>query len=121
MGLFDFFKKDKETPAQQTALDAGLEKTKTSLFAQLSKAVAGKSTVDEDVLDDLESLLVHADVGIETTVKVIERIEARVARDKYVGTSELDRILREGAERAGAIAERVLAQAYDAVGFLRAR
>ena len=95
MGLFDFFKKDKESTVQQTALDAGLEKTKTSLFEQLSKAVAGKSTVDESVLDDLETLLVHADVGIETTVKVIERIEKRVARDKYVGTGELDRILRE--------------------------
>ena len=95
MGLFDFFKKDKESPEQQTALDAGLEKTKTSFFGQLSKAVAGKSTVDESVLDDLESLLVHADVGIDTTVKVIDRIEKRVARDKYVTTGELDRILRE--------------------------
>ena len=95
MGLFDFFKKDKESQEQQTALDAGLEKTKTSFFGQLSKAVAGKSTVDEAVLDDLETLLVHADVGIDTTVKVIERIEQRVARDKYVTTSELDRILRE--------------------------
>ena len=95
MGLFDFFKKDKESQEQQTALDAGLEKTKTSFFGQLSKAVAGKSTVDEAVLDDLESLLVHADVGIDTTVKVIDRIEKRVARDKYVTTGELDRILRE--------------------------
>ncbi len=95
MGLFDFFKKDKESTVQQTALDVGLEKTKTSIFEQLSKAVAGKSTVDEAVLDDLETLLVHADVGIETTVKVIDRIEKRVARDKYVGTGELDRILRE--------------------------
>ena len=95
MGLFDFFKKDKETPAQQASLDAGLEKTKTNFFEQLSKAVVGKSTVDESVLDDLETLLVHADVGIETTVKVIDRIEARVARDKYVSTGELDRILRE--------------------------
>ena len=95
MGLFDFFKKDKESVAQQTALDAGLEKTKTSFFEQLSKAVVGKNTVDEAVLDDLETLLVHADVGIETTVKVIERIEQRVARDKYVSTGELDRILRE--------------------------
>jgi len=95
MGLFDFFKKDKESTAQQASLDAGLEKTKTSFFEQLSKAVVGKSTVDEAVLDDLETLLVHADVGIDTTVKVIDRIEARVARDKYVSTSELDRILRE--------------------------
>ena len=95
MGLFDFFKKDKETPAQQASLDAGLEKTKTNFFEQLSKAVVGKNTVDEAVLDELETLLVHADVGIDTTVKVIDRIEARVARDKYVSTSELDRILRE--------------------------
>jgi fused signal recognition particle receptor len=95
MGLFDFFKKDKENKEQQQALDAGLEKTKTSFFEQLSKAVVGKSTVDEAVLDDLEQLLVHADVGIDTTVKVIDRIEKRVARDKYVSTSELDRILRE--------------------------
>ena len=95
MGLFDFFKKDKESTTQQASLDAGLEKTKTNFFDQLSKAVVGKSTVDEAVLDDLEGLLVHADVGIETTVKVIDRIEARVARDKYVSTSELDRILRE--------------------------
>lgn len=95
MGLFDFFKKDKESTTQQASLDAGLEKTKTNFFEQLSKAVVGKSTVDEAVLDDLEGLLVHADVGIETTVKVIDRIEARVARDKYVSTGELDRILRE--------------------------
>ncbi|HEX8504586.1 MAG TPA: signal recognition particle-docking protein FtsY, partial [Hymenobacter sp.] len=95
MGLFDFFKKDKESTTQQASLDAGLEKTKTNFFEQLSKAVVGKSTVDEAVLDDLEGLLVHADVGIDTTVKVIDRIEARVARDKYVSTNELDRILRE--------------------------
>ncbi|MBC6991240.1 MULTISPECIES: signal recognition particle-docking protein FtsY [Hymenobacter] len=95
MGLFDFFKKDKESKEQQESLDKGLEKTKTSFFDQLSKAVVGKSKVDEEVLDDLESLLVHADVGIDTTVKVIDRIEKRVARDKYVGTGDLDRILRE--------------------------
>ncbi len=95
MGLFDFFKKDKENKEQQESLDKGLEKTKTSFFDQLSKAVVGKSSVDEAVLDDLETLLVHADVGIDTTVKVIDRIEKRVARDKYVSTSELDRILRE--------------------------
>ncbi|AII52236.1 signal recognition particle-docking protein FtsY [Hymenobacter sp. NST-14] len=95
MGLFDFFKKDKESKEQQQALDEGLQKTKTSFFDQLSKAVAGRNTVDEAVLDDLETMLVHADVGIDTTVKVIDRIEKRVARDKYVSTSELDRILRE--------------------------
>ncbi|GAB2962487.1 signal recognition particle-docking protein FtsY [Hymenobacter coalescens] len=95
MGLFDFFKKDKENKEQRESLDKGLEKTKTNFFDQLSKAVVGKSTVDEEVLDELETVLVHADVGIDTTVKVIDRIEKRVARDKYVGTSELDRILRE--------------------------
>ncbi|GAA4003273.1 signal recognition particle-docking protein FtsY [Hymenobacter fastidiosus] len=95
MGLFDFFKKDKESKEQQDSLDKGLEKSKTSFFDQLSKAVVGKATVDEAVLDDLETLLVHADVGIDTTVKVIDRIEKRVARDKYVSTAELDRILRE--------------------------
>jgi fused signal recognition particle receptor len=95
MGLFDFFKKDKENKEQQQALDEGLQKTKTNFFDQLSKAVVGKSTVDEAVLDELETLLVHADVGIDTTVKVIDRIEKRVARDKYVSTNELDRILRE--------------------------
>ena len=95
MGLFDFFKKDKENKEQQQALDEGLQKTKTNFFDQLSKAVVGKSTVDEAVLDDLETLLVHADVGIDTTVKVLDRIEKRVARDKYVSTNELDRILRE--------------------------
>ncbi|UOQ53819.1 signal recognition particle-docking protein FtsY [Hymenobacter cellulosivorans] len=95
MGLFDFFKKDKGNKEQQESLDKGLEKSKTSFFEQLSKAVVGKATVDEAVLDDLESVLVHADVGIETTVKVIDRIEKRVARDKYVSTGELDRILRE--------------------------
>jgi len=95
MGLFDFFKKDKESKEQQESLDKGLEKTKTNFFNQLSKAVVGKSKVDEEVLDDLEGVLVHADVGIDTTVKVIKRIEDRVARDKYVSTGELDRILRE--------------------------
>lgn len=95
MGLFDFFKKDKESKEQQESLDKGLEKSKASFFDQLSKAVVGKSKVDEEVLDDLEGVLVHADVGIDTTVKVIKRIEDRVARDKFVSTGELDRILRE--------------------------
>ncbi|RDC66361.1 signal recognition particle-docking protein FtsY [Adhaeribacter pallidiroseus] len=90
MGLFDFFSKEKKE-----SLDKGLEKTKTSFFDQLSKAVVGKSKVDEEVLDDLEDTLVHSDVGVQTTIKIIKRIEDRVARDKYVSTSELDRILRE--------------------------
>ncbi len=90
MGLFGFFSnKKKET------LDKGLEKTKESVFSKLARAVAGKSTVDDDVLDDLEEVLITSDVGVETTVKIIHRIEERVARDKYVSTSELDRILRE--------------------------
>ena len=90
MGLFELFSnKKKET------LDKGLEKTKESVFSKLARAVAGKSTVDDDVLDDLEEVLITSDVGVETTVKIIHRIEERVARDKYVSTSELDRILRE--------------------------
>ncbi|MFD2513120.1 signal recognition particle-docking protein FtsY [Pontibacter locisalis] len=91
MGIFDFFSKEKK----KESLDKGLEKTKQSFFGQLSKAVVGKSTVDVDVLDELEEILVHADVGVGTTVKIIDRIEKRVARDKYVSTDELDRILRE--------------------------
>ena len=80
---------------QKETLDKGLEKTKESVFSKLARAVAGKSTVDDDVLDDLEEVLITSDVGVETTVKIIHRIEERVARDKYVSTSELDRILRE--------------------------
>jgi fused signal recognition particle receptor len=91
MGIFDFFSKEQK----KESLDKGLEKTKTSFFGQLSKAVVGKSTVDVEVLDELEEILVHADVGVGTTVKIIDRIEKRVARDKYVSTSELDNILRE--------------------------
>ena len=94
MGLFNklFGKKEKET------LDEGLEKTRESIFSKITKAVAGKSTVDEEVLDNLEDALVSADVGIDTTVKIIQKIEARVARDKYVGTNELNRILKEEVE-----------------------
>ena len=90
MGLFGLFnKKKKET------LDKGLEKTKESVFGKLARVVAGKSKVDDDVLDDLEEILITSDVGVETTVKIIERIEKRVERDKYVSTSELNQILRE--------------------------
>lgn len=91
MGFFDklFGKKEKET------LDQGLQKTKEGFFAKITKAVAGKSTVDEEVLDQLEEALITADVGLDTTVQIIERIEARVARDKYVGTGELNTILQE--------------------------
>jgi len=92
MGLFDklFGKKQ-----QQEALDQGLEKTREGFFSKITKAIAGKSTVDEEVLDNLENALVSADVGIETTVKIIEQIEKRVAKDKYLNTSELNRILKE--------------------------
>lgn len=94
MGFFDklFGKKEKET------LDQGLEKTRESFFSKITKAVAGKSTVDDEVLDNLEEALVSADVGIETTVKIIEQIEKRVAKDKYINTSELNRILQEEIE-----------------------
>jgi len=95
MGLFDFFKKKQETPEAQEALDKGLEKTKEGFLSKITKAVVGKSTVDDDVLDELEEVLVTSDVGVTTTLKIIERIEARVARDKYVNTSELNSILRD--------------------------
>ena len=95
MGLFDFFKKKQDTPEAQEALDKGLEKTKEGFFSKITKAVVGKSTVDDEVLDDLEEILVTSDVGVSTTLKIIERIEARVARDKYVNTSELNAILRD--------------------------
>ncbi len=98
MGIFGLFSKDKKE-----TLDKGLEKTKTSVFDKISRAIAGKSTVDDDVLDDLEEALVTSDVGVDTTLKIIKRIEERVARDKYVSTSELNSILRE--EIASLLAE----------------
>tara|TARA_R110000868_G_scaffold46190_3_gene152820 strand:+ start:977 stop:1936 length:960 start_codon:yes stop_codon:yes gene_type:complete len=88
------FKKIFSTQKKET-LDKGLEKTKTTFFGKLSKAVAGKSKVDDDVLDNLEEVLVASDVGVDTTLKIIKGIEARVAKDKYVGTDELNTILRE--------------------------
>ncbi|WP_298352113.1 signal recognition particle-docking protein FtsY [uncultured Dokdonia sp.] len=97
-----FFKKIFSKEKKET-LDKGLEKTKTSFFDKMSKAVAGKSKVDDDVLDNLEEVLVTSDVGVKTTLKVITRIEERVAKDKYVGTDELNRILRE--EIAGLLSE----------------
>lgn len=90
MALFGLFNKEKKEK-----LDKGLEKTKESVFGKLSRAVAGKSTVDDEVLDNLEEVLVTSDVGVDTTLKIIENIEARVARDKYLGTSELNAILKE--------------------------
>ena len=99
MALFKnlFSKEKKET------LDKGLEKSKSSFFGKLSKAVAGKSKVDDDVLDELEEILVASDVGVTTTIKIIKRIEERVAKDKYLGTDELNLILRE--EIAGLLSE----------------
>ncbi len=98
MGIFNIFNKEKKE-----SLDKGLEKSKESFFGKLGRAVAGKSTVDAEVLDELEEVLITSDVGVETTVKIIERIEERVAKDKYVNTEELDRILRE--EIAGLLSE----------------
>ncbi|GGE01054.1 signal recognition particle-docking protein FtsY [Planktosalinus lacus] len=97
-----FFKKIFSSEKKET-LDKGLEKSKTSFFGKLSKAVAGKSKVDDEVLDNLEEILVASDVGVNTTLKIIERIEARVAKDKYLGTDELNLILRE--EIAGLLSE----------------
>ncbi|MBR6856658.1 MAG: signal recognition particle-docking protein FtsY [Bacteroidaceae bacterium] len=90
MGLFSFFSKDKKE-----VLDKGLEKTKTSVFSKIARAVAGKSVVDDEVLDNLEEVLITSDVGVETTLKIVKRIQERVARDKYMGTSELNSILRD--------------------------
>src|SRR6056297_3940355 len=97
-----FFKKIFSSEKKET-LDKGLEKSKSSFFNKLNKAVAGKSKVDDDVLDNLEEVLVTSDVGVNTTLKVIERIEERVAKDKYMGTEELNQILRE--EIAGLLSE----------------
>lgn len=107
MSLFKkiFSKEKKET------LDKGLEKSKTSFFDKLSKAVAGKSRVDDDVLDNLEEVLVSSDVGVATTLKIIDRIEQRVARDKYLGTEELNKILRE--EIAALLSETNTGEASD--------
>ena len=103
MGFFDIFKSKKQSePAtpehieeQKQELNAGLEKTKQGFFSKLTRAVAGRSTVDADVLDDLEEVLITSDVGVDTTVKIIERIEQRVARDKYINSAELQGILRD--------------------------
>lgn len=90
MGLFGIFNKNKKE-----TLDKGLEKTKQSVFSKIARAVAGKSKVDDDVLDNLEEVLITSDVGVDTTLNIIHRIEKRVARDKYVSTSELNGILRD--------------------------
>ena len=106
MGFFDklFGKKEKQS------LDEGLQKTKENFISKVTKAIAGKSKVDEELLDDLENALVSADVGIDTTVEIIERIESRVARDKYLNTSELNKILQE--EIAGLLVDAPTAGSY---------
>ncbi|OQA99928.1 MAG: Signal recognition particle receptor FtsY [Bacteroidetes bacterium ADurb.Bin217] len=90
MGLFDFFRGEKKE-----VLDKGLEKTKDSVFKKITRTIAGKSKVDDEVLDDLEEILITSDVGVDTTIRIIERIEARVSRDKFLGTNELNTILKE--------------------------
>ncbi|MCT1523709.1 MULTISPECIES: signal recognition particle-docking protein FtsY [Sphingobacterium] len=103
MGLFDFFKKKQETPEAQEALNKGLEKTKEGFFAKITKAVVGKSTIDDDVLDNLEEVLVTSDVGVTTTLKIVDRIQKRVAQDKYVTTDDLNGLLKD--EIQGLLAE----------------
>ena len=98
MGLFDFFKTDKKE-----ALNKGLEKTKESVLKKIARSIAGKSKVDDEVLDNLEEILITSDVGVDTTLRIIERIEKRVAHDKFIGTDELQKILRE--EIMGLLAE----------------
>ncbi|MBQ2394300.1 MAG: signal recognition particle-docking protein FtsY [Alistipes sp.] len=97
MGILNFFSKDKKTQEKENRqnLNNGLEKSKQSIFSKIGRAIAGKSKVDDEVLDNLEEALITSDVGVETTRRIIERIEKRVARDKYLNTSELNSILRE--------------------------
>ncbi|MCB0380245.1 MAG: signal recognition particle-docking protein FtsY [Flavobacteriales bacterium] len=90
MGFFNIFSKDKKE-----VLDKGLDKTKQGFFSKISKAIAGKSSIDDDVLDNLEEILISSDVGVTTTLRIIEKIQARVAKDKYLGTSELNQVLRD--------------------------
>jgi fused signal recognition particle receptor len=94
MGLLDFFKK-KPTEEQKEKLDEGLQKTRSSFITKISKVVVGKSTVNDEFLDELEELLISSDVGVNTTVKIIERIETRVSQDKYLGDKELNELLKE--------------------------
>src|ERR1700758_2163072 len=107
MGFFDkiFGKKEKES------LNEGLQKTKENFFSKITKAIAGKSTVDDEVLDSLEEALVGADVGIDTTVKIIEKVEARVAKDKYINTSELNQLLQSEIEKI--LVDAPAANSYD--------
>ncbi|MEN9969398.1 MAG: signal recognition particle-docking protein FtsY [Bacteroidota bacterium] len=98
MGIFDFFSKSKKEtldPVQKETLDQGLEKTKQTFFSKITRLLVGKSRVDQGVLDDLEELLITADVGVETTLKIIDRIEARVSKDRVINSEELNHILRD--------------------------
>ena len=106
----NFFKKLFSSEKKES-LDKGLEKSKTSFFDKLTRAIAGKSKVDDDVLDELEGILVSSDVGVDTTLKIIDRIEKRVSRDKYLGTNELNKILRE--EIANLLSETHLGEETD--------
>lgn len=106
MGIFSFFSKEKKE-----SLDKGLDKTRQSVFSRISRAIAGKSRVDDEVLDNLEEILVTSDVGVETTLKIIERIQQRVARDKYLGTEELNRVLKE--ETAALLRENAEEDKFD--------
>lgn len=114
MGWFGFGNKEKKE-----ILDKGLEKTKENVFSKLSRAVIGKSKVDDEVLDNLEEILVSSDVGVDTTLKIIERIEERVAREKYLNTAELNRILKE--EIAALLDKNITGQEFDFSSPLPAR
>jgi fused signal recognition particle receptor len=109
MGLFSFLSKEKKEE-----LDKGLEKTKTSFFSRISRAVIGKSVIDDEVLDNLEEILISSDVGVETTLRIIERVQKRVSKDKYLGVGELNSILKE--EIAGLLQENISVEqgGYDA-------
>ena len=106
MGILSFFSKEKKE-----TLDKGLDKTRQSVFSRISRAIAGKSKVDDEVLDNLEEILVTSDVGVETTLKIIERIQQRVARDKYLGTEELNKVLKE--ETAALLRENAEEDKFD--------
>lgn len=95
MGIFSIFKKKEQQVEQTDALNSGLERSREGLFSKLSRAIVGKSKVDDEVLDNLEEVLLSSDVGVDTTLKIIKAIEGRVSRDKYIGTEELNKILRE--------------------------
>ena len=94
-GLFGRKKEAAQEAAEQQALDAGLERSRTGLFGRITRAIAGKTSIDDEVLDELEEILVSSDVGVETTLRIIDRIQARVKRDKYVGTGELNALLKD--------------------------